>query len=94
MLEQVQRDGLGGQLAGRVAGEVADQIGDDDDLESWFDRLEWRTGADVSKSGSESTQVSVRLTPDRRQRVLYLRAEKDVYEKINFGFKILFRLGK
>lgn len=68
--------------------------GGDDDSESWFDRLEWRTGADVSKSGSETTQVSVRLTPDRRKRVVYMNAEKDVYEKINFGIKILFRLGK
>jgi translocation and assembly module TamB len=66
----------------------------DDGGESFLDRLEWRHGADVSKSGVESTEFSMRLTPDRRDRMIYVRAEQDVYERINFGIRFLFRVRK
>lgn len=57
------------------------------------ERIEFTQGAEVSQTGNESTEVVFRLTPRPRgkSRLVYLRAEKDVHEKINFGVKFLFR---
>lgn len=57
------------------------------------ERIEFTQGAEVSQTGNESTEVVFRLTPMPRgkSRLVYLRAEKDVHEKINFGVKFLFR---
>ncbi len=57
------------------------------------ERMEFYQGAEVSQAGIESSEFIFRLTPNPRgkSRILYLRAEKDVFEKINFGVKLLFR---
>jgi translocation-and-assembly-module (TAM) inner membrane subunit TamB-like protein len=68
--------------------------GSEDGDEALLERLEVQRGTDVSKAGVETTQVSLRLSGDERRtrRVIYLGAEKDVYERINFGVKFLFRI--
>jgi hypothetical protein len=69
-------------------------LGSDDDTEDPFsERLEFYQGVEVSQAGIESAEVVFRLTPRPRgkSRLLYLRAERDIYERINFGVKLVFR---
>lgn len=57
------------------------------------ERFEFYRGAEVSQTGIESTEFIFRLTPNPKgkSRILFLRAEEDVYEHVNFGVKLLFR---
>jgi hypothetical protein len=57
------------------------------------ERIEFYRGADVSQTGIESTEFIFRLTPNPKgkRRILYLRAEQDIHEHVNFGLKVLFR---
>ena len=63
------------------------------DEESFFERIEFVSGSDVSKSGVMTTEASFRL---RRGVVdeddaLYLVAERDVWEDYNMGLRLVFR---
>ncbi|HUR28617.1 MAG TPA: translocation/assembly module TamB domain-containing protein [Planctomycetota bacterium] len=57
------------------------------------ERLEFYRGAEVGRTGIESTEFIFRLTPNPKGKstILYLRAEKDIYERVNYGVKFLFR---
>ncbi len=68
-------------------------ISRDDDSEPLMDRIEWQQGREVTKSGGQTTEVAVRLTSDDpgKRRILYLQGEKDIYDRINYGVKVLFR---
>jgi len=62
--------------------------------EGLLDRLEVDVVKDISRSNTDLFQVSYRLTemPKREGTVTFLRAEKDLYNRINFGVQFLFRL--
>lgn len=62
--------------------------------DSLAERIEWQTGTDLTRSGAATAEVSLRLSPqDReRRRSVLLRAERDVYDRINMGLRFLFRL--
>ncbi|MBI5434762.1 MAG: translocation/assembly module TamB domain-containing protein [Planctomycetes bacterium] len=68
-------------------------LGGDEKGESLVERIEWLQGQELTKSGGQTTQVSLRLTADEgdARRIVYLRGEKDVYDRVNFGIKLLFR---
>ena len=63
------------------------------DDESFFDRFEIVVGEEVSKNGNETTEITFRLREDNlaANDTLYLTAERDVYEDINAGLRLLFR---
>jgi hypothetical protein len=58
-----------------------------------LDRLELEVASDVTVSGEDSMQVSYRLTDRPREEgpITSLRAERDVYDKVNFGVQFLVR---
>ncbi|MFT5051587.1 MAG: hypothetical protein ACI8QZ_003006 [Chlamydiales bacterium] len=66
----------------------------DDNSESLLDRLEIIQGREVSKSGTETTEASLRMRDgiwsDRD--AFYLVGERDLYEEYNLGLRIVFRL--
>ncbi|MCK6446664.1 MAG: translocation/assembly module TamB [Planctomycetes bacterium] len=68
-------------------------FGGEKDGETLVERIEWLQGQELTKSGGQTTQVSLRLSRDDggARRVVYLRGEKDVYDRVNFGVKLLFR---
>jgi hypothetical protein len=61
--------------------------------EGLLDRLELEVAGDVTVSGEDSMQVSYRLTDRPREEgpITSLRAERDVYDKVNFGIQFLVR---
>ncbi len=62
---------------------------------SWLDRIEYRTGVDMTASGEETTEVMVRVAGSGRGlpgRTVWLRAENDAYDRVNYGVRFLFRL--
>jgi translocation and assembly module TamB len=61
---------------------------------SLLERVEWQTGADVTQAGGQTAQVSIRLVgePEGEGRAIYLRGEKDVYDRINYGLRFVLRL--
>jgi hypothetical protein len=62
---------------------------------SWLDRIEYRTGVDMTASGEETTEVMVRVAGTGRSaagRTVWLRAENDAYDRVNYGVRLLFRL--
>ena len=63
------------------------------DEESILERIDIEIGGDVTRSGSLTTNVTYHLTGVRRGvgRSTYLAGEKDVYDKINFGWGLRFR---
>lgn len=81
---------LGQDILSRWLGIDALEEGSEDPI---TERMEYFQGAEVSQAGIESSEFVFRLTPNPRgkPRIFYLRAEKDVFEKINFGVKLLFR---
>ncbi len=62
--------------------------------DSLAERIEWQTGTDLTRSGAATSEVSVRLSRDVREagRALILRAERDIYDRINLGLRLLFRI--
>jgi hypothetical protein len=74
---------LGGQLFGGA--------GEDED--SLLDRFEASVGRDVSSGGKETVEVSFRLLEGLwvRDDRLFLTVERDVYEDVNGGLRLLFR---
>jgi translocation and assembly module TamB len=61
--------------------------------ESLLSRFDVVAGEDVSRSGSETIWVSFRVADDvvsTRDR-LYLTAERDVFDKFNYGVRFVFR---
>lgn len=84
----------------RVVGEVATYVARDlayewfgDAGESFADRLELSTGADVTQSGADTIEVRFRLTGPQRGpgRAVYLRGERDVYDRVNMGVRFVLR---
>lgn len=61
-----------------------------DDSESLVDRVEVVQGREVSKSGIQTTEVSVRLNKRGRgpRQSFYLVGDRDVYDFYNMGFRI------
>jgi translocation and assembly module TamB len=61
---------------------------------SWLDRIEWRTGVDVTESGGTTSELLLRISGDARGagRTVWLRAENDAYDRVNFGVRLSFRL--
>jgi hypothetical protein len=61
--------------------------------ESMLERFELEIGRDVTRRGEETIASRFRLTEGvpTRNAVLYLTAEKDVFDAINGGLKIVFR---
>jgi len=100
---QLPESALSAQGGGAAAQTVAVYLGRDL-LTRWLgveegnedpisERLEFYRGAEVSQTGIESTEFIFRLTPNPKgkSKILFLRAEKDIYERVNFGVKLLFR---
>lgn len=61
--------------------------------ESLVDRFDFRTGADVTRSGADTFNASFRLATSvlvGRDR-LFLTAERDVYDYYNYGLRLVFR---
>ena len=65
-----------------------------DPSDSWLDRVEYRTGVDVTISGKETSEFSLRIVgePTGTGRTVWLRAESDAYDRINYGVRMLLRL--
>ncbi len=61
---------------------------------SLMERLEWRAGSDATRTGGATAQVSVRLTGSANGvgSAMYLRGERDVYDRINYGLRWVVRL--
>jgi translocation and assembly module TamB len=66
---------------------------DPDDDASWFDRFDFQTGRDITRSGAETLEASFRFDEDRfiERDAIYLTAESDQYDFINFGVRLVFR---
>ncbi len=64
-----------------------------EDDSSWVDRFDLQTGRDITRSGAETLEASFRFDEDRFRKndALYLTAESDQYDFINFGVRIVFR---
>ncbi len=62
--------------------------------ESWLDRLEIVSGQEVSRSGLGTLEASYRITDEERvdDRAWYVVAERDRYEDVNFGLRLVVRL--
>jgi translocation and assembly module TamB len=56
-------------------------------------RAEILQGREVTQSGGQTTEVSVRLAPAEEggKRAIHLRGEKDRYDRTNFGLRFTFR---
>ncbi|MEM6674511.1 MAG: translocation/assembly module TamB domain-containing protein, partial [Planctomycetota bacterium] len=67
---------------------------DDDDRESFLERIEVITGRDVSRAGLLTIEATYKLKDGlvRERDVLYLAGERDAYEDYNFGLRIVLRL--
>jgi len=64
-----------------------------EDAESFFERFDYWSGMDPIRTGVESYHVSFRLSPDSEGDLVHsLVGEQDAYEKINLGYRLLFRL--
>lgn len=70
-------------------------FGGDSEGESFLDRIDWRTGVDVSQTGAKTTEFSFRLAgPEAGPgRTMLLRAEQDIYDRTNFGLRFVLRRG-
>lgn len=85
----------------RVVGEVASYVARDlayewfgDAGESFADRLEMATGADVTQAGADTIEVRFRLAGPARGpgKTVYLRGERDVYDRVNMGVRFVLRM--
>lgn len=65
----------------------------DSEGESLLDRIDYRTGQDVSATGNKTTEVSFRLSGPQsgRGRTVLLRAEQDIYDHDNIGLRVVLR---
>jgi len=89
----VDQDRVVGEIASAVARDLAyEWFGDAG--ESFADRLELATGADVTEAGSDTIEVRFRLSGPTRGpgRVVYLRGERDIYDRVNMGVRFLLRM--
>jgi translocation and assembly module TamB len=79
---------IGQDLMARWLGSEAGPGGD-----ALLDRLELEVASDVTVSGEDSMHVTYRLTDRPREEgpITSLRAERDVYDKVNFGVQFLVR---
>lgn len=97
--QRPEEDWRGGQAAQTVAvflgkDALSRWLGGDSDEETLLDRVEWTTGADVTQAGGETAELSIRLSGSARGRgrTVYLRAERDVFDRYNAGVRLVFRL--
>ena len=67
--------------------------GDPDDEEDILDRLDVEIGAEISRSGSPTARATLYLKSRLRGtgRNTYLTTERDAFDRINYGFGLLFR---
>lgn len=98
---RVPRDLVGNETGVDAAQTVILFLGQDllsswvgDDGPSLMERLEWRAGSDATRTGGATAQVSVRLTGSASGvgGAMYLRGERDVYDRINYGLRWVVRL--
>ena len=98
---RVPRDLVGNETGVDAAQTVILFLGQDllsswvgDDGPSLMERLEWRAGSDATRTGGATAQVSVRLTGSASGvgGAMYLRGERDVYDRINYGVRWVVRL--
>lgn len=68
-------------------------FGGESEGESVFDRIDWRTGVDVSHTGAKTTQFTFRLQGPQSGpgRTVLLSAEEDIYDHTNFGLRVVLR---
>lgn len=61
---------------------------------SMMERVEFQTGADVTQNGGSTAQVRIRVSgrAEGTGRAIYLRGERDIYDRINFGARFVMRL--
>jgi len=61
---------------------------------SLMERIEWRAGADATRTGGSTAQVTVRVSGPATGEgaAMYLRGEKDVYDRINYGVRWVVRM--
>lgn len=94
------RDLIGNEVSVDAAQTVILFLGKDL-LSSWtggssplIERLEWRAGTDATRTGGSTAQVSVRVAGPASGpgSVMYLRGERDVYDRINYGVRWVVRL--
>ena len=76
-------------IAGRIFASESTEKG-----ESIAERIEVESGRDVTRSGATTMRVSFRIADDVivDEASLYLAGERDIYDKINYGLRLLFRL--
>jgi hypothetical protein len=95
-------EGLAGESGAEAAETVFVYLGrdllsrffDGDEGASVLERVEWQTGSDVTQAGGSTAQISIRAygKAQGEGRVIYLRGERDVYDRINYGVRFLLRL--
>lgn len=97
---RVPRDLVGNESGVDAAQTVILFLGKDL-LSSWTggasqltERLEWRAGTDATRTGGSTAQVSVRVAGPATGpgSATYLRGERDVYDRINYGLRWVVRL--
>ena len=71
---------------------LEDESGTSD--ETILDRFELDFGRSVTKSGEQTVESTFRLSKQTAQtgKIYYLSGEKDKYDAINYGLKLVFRL--
>lgn len=68
--------------------------GDGESTETLLERIELQTGADVTQTGGSTAQVRVRVAgaAQGEGRAVYLRGERDIYDRYNYGLRLVLRL--
>ncbi len=66
---------------------------DAEDEASWIERFDFQIGRDITRSGGESMEASFLFSEDNLETgdALFLTAESDQYDFINFGVRLVFR---
>jgi hypothetical protein len=56
-------------------------------------RIEWQTGTNVTTTGGSTVEVKLRLSGPSQGpgRALYMRGERDIYDRMNFGMRLVWR---
>lgn len=105
---RVPAEGQGSDTAQQTAQSLATFLGRDyltrtlrdesGSTDSLWSRIEFRQGREVTKSGGQTSELSLDLTgrdefgrSSDARRAIYLRAERDAYDRANFGVRFVFR---
>lgn len=68
--------------------------GEGESADALLERIELQTGADVTQTGGSTAQVRVRVAgaAQGEGRAVYLRGERDIYDRYNYGLRFVLRL--